>query len=113
MPSEKAGDGNGSSRVWWAELLRREGVLVALVATWIVFIAIPESRDRRDMLNKTITTMESISSAMVEIRASETIQVQAAIDTASFRRQVEMDHREQREDHHAIREVIGKFKPAG
>jgi len=64
---------NGSktiSGVWWIDLLRREGVLLALVVGYAYYIAIPESRLKQAALTATQAMADKLTETVVKIDAN-------------------------------------------
>lgn len=113
MPKPETPPNGNGSRIWWVDLLRREGVLTALVVLYAVFIAIPESQCRRDALEKSQMTMAQVADAVKAIQSAEALQAQAAVETTAFRRQAEKDHQQQTVDHQALRDAVGRLRPPG
>jgi len=105
MPKPEIATGNGS-RIWWVEILRREGVLTALVLIWVFTIAVPESKDRRETLTKSQAIMESIGTAVEQIKTAEAIQAVVALEMVQFRKQ-------QAADHQTLLDAVGRLKPSG
>jgi hypothetical protein len=112
MPKPEITSGNGS-RIWWAELIRREGILTTLVLIWVFAIAVPESKDRRETLTKSQAVMEAIGAAVEQIKSSEATQVTAVVEAIRFRERIEKQHEQQAADHQALRDAVGRLKPAG
>ncbi len=71
------GGKNMISTVWWIDLLRREGVLVALVVGYAWFIAIPESQMKQKALAATQQMADSLADTVVKIQADQHAQAAA------------------------------------
>ena len=75
---------NGNTRIWWLEVLRREGVVTVLALLYFFGIAMPESSDRRELNNEYRTMALSL------VKSSQTI-VESQRSQESFTRGIQID----------------------
>ena len=73
-----------NGKVWWLEVLRREGVVTVLALLYFFGIAMPESSDRRELNNEYRTMALSL------VKTSQTI-VKSQELQESFTRGIQVD----------------------